>query len=71
MTRRVVVVLTEAEAGELSNVAGNGYGDGDYYLDGDGSDSGRGGRRGQATFLRAIAKLDAARFGVKRKAKAS
>lgn len=66
MTKRVIVVLTELEADELLEVAGNGYGDGNYYVEDDGGDTGRGGKRAQAIYLRAVAKIHAARYGWKR-----
>lgn len=63
MARYVVVRLTIAEAQELMNVAGNGYGDGDFYgmnCDGRSSvpESGKG--RDYRTYCRAADKMDAA-----------
>jgi hypothetical protein len=59
--RLLTVTFTEAEARELIAVATNGYGDGEYYQNPDGTDSGRGtGKAGHDAFGRATAKLNAA-----------
>lgn len=57
----VKLTLTAAEARELQAVAENGYGDGDFYNNPDGTTT-RGGRRAEAAYARAQAKLRRARF---------
>lgn len=56
MPRKIIIVLTEFEAAQLMLVAGNGYGDGDFYQ---GFPDGQ--RRKQSAYLRAIYKLNEAR----------
>lgn len=52
--KNVKLELTILQAEELMAVAGNGYGDGDYYGNGK---EGRGGKRQQNAFLAAYTKL--------------
>lgn len=54
MSKYITVRMTEAQAQELLAVAGNGYGDGDFYgLNNVGGDNGNGGRRGAQLYSRA------------------
>lgn len=52
MAKKVIVEFTEKEASELLNVAGNGYGDGDYYIGG-----GYGNGHDKNAYHRAVHKL--------------
>lgn len=61
--KKIKIELTQKEAEELRAVAGNGYGDGDYYGLNDGAGpggNGYGGKRENNAFIRAYEKLSKA-----------
>ena len=55
--RTVTVTLTQLEAQELLNAAGNGADDGSFWVNDDGSDTGYGGKRALNAYYRAREKL--------------
>lgn len=55
--RTAEVKLTKLEVDALLSAAGNGYSEGDYFCDADGSDSGYGGKRMDEAYQRAITKI--------------
>jgi len=57
MREYVTVKLTRREAVELAMVAGNGSGDGEFWTNPDGTDTGHGGRRAFQAYLRANGKI--------------
>ncbi len=57
MKRTITVTLTRREAETLLQVAGNGYDDGHFYQDADGSDTGRGGWQASGCCWSAMNKL--------------
>ena len=62
MARYITVRMTIEQAMELLDVAGNGYGDGDFYglNDPEGKDRGYGGKRGANKYHAAVSAIKAA-----------
>lgn len=59
MARKVIITLTEKEAGEVIVLMGAGYGDGDFYQLN--NPEGGGDKRGDNTYWRAMVKIQNAR----------
>ena len=59
MAKKIKIEFTEKEANEILSVAGNGYGDGDFYgiSEDNSSGQGYGGKREQDAFFRAYEKI--------------
>ena len=59
--RHIIVELTPYEARTLLNVAANGFGDGEFFIDPDGSSTGYGdGRRSVNAYARVCDKIERA-----------